>query len=68
MRYSDWEQRVMDQEYSEKMDRHESARRRLLPCRDEIGTGAEVGQRGECLRCGADCGERCLEARQEPTP
>ena len=65
MRLSDWEQRLLDQKYSEHMDREDARRRRNLPCRDD-NPKTPVDHWGECLRCNAACGERCLE-KSEPS-
>jgi len=68
MRLSDHEQRKLDQEYSKRLDQL-ADRRETLPCKDEGGIGGEVGHFGECLRCGAEQGERCFDKRppSEPT-
>ena len=63
MRLSDHEQRMLDQQYSKRLDAIEERRRKNEPCKDEAGTGGLVGHFGECLRCGAECGERCFEKR-----
>ena len=64
MRLSDHEQRKLDQEYSKRLDQIAN-RREKLPCKDEGGIGGEVGHRGECLRCGAEQGERCFDKRSQ---
>lgn len=59
MRYSDYEQRKMDAEYSLRMDSELRKFRASQPCKNS--GNVECRHDGGCLRCDADAGEVCRE-------
>ena len=66
MRYSDYQQRKMDAEYSKRLDQIERKRKASMPCKNK---SQYSDQYGGCLRCAAECGEACRDpdSSGEPT-
>lgn len=56
MRFSEHEQRLMDQKSGEEQDRYMRKWRLSQPCKNK---SAECRHDGGCLRCDADAGEVC---------